>query len=51
MGAVKKCDLSLMIRSLAGDEEHMEPGLVSREFHRDLLRSLDNPKVEYFSLV
>ena len=51
MGTVKKCDLSLMIRSLAGDEEYMEPGLVSREFHRDLLRSLDNPKVEYFSLV
>ena len=50
MRAVEKGNLSLVIRSLARHEEHVQACLVCREFLCDRLRSLDHPKMEDLAL-
>ena len=50
MRSVEKSDLSFMVWSFARNEKNIKASLVCREFRSDRFRSLDNPKMEYFSL-
>ena len=50
MRPVEQSDFPCMVRSLARDEKHIQPGLVGREFLGDFSRGLDYPQVEDFRL-
>ena len=51
MGTVEQSHLALVVRRLAGNEQHVQAGFVCREFFCDLGRGLDYPEVEDFRLV
>ena len=50
MRTIEQCNLSLMIWSLARNEENVQTSLVSWEFRCNRLRSLDHPEMEDFTL-
>ena len=51
MRAVQEGHLSLVVRSLGRDEEHVQAGFVGGELGGNLLGSLDHPQVENLGLV
>ena len=50
MRTIEESNLSFMIRCLARYEKYIKTSFVCREFCRNRLRGLDNPKMEYFTL-
>ena len=50
MRAVKKCNLSFVVRCLARYEKYIKASLICRELSGHRLRSLDHPKMEDLTL-